>query len=108
MATPTRKSYTLEFKKQVLTTLTNLDGNVSATARNHNVGRSHVQLWRSQKERILAASPMAPRAGGQKRGRRDKSDEDSEQENQTPTVPEISARKRRRLRYLVFQLLFLI
>jgi transposase-like protein len=82
-----RKSYTLAFKQKVLITLEEKDGNVSQTAREHNITRTHVQRWRNDKETILkAASPF------RKRGR---ADSDSASPSLSPSV---SARKRRRIR----------
>ena len=43
-----RKSYTLDFKSRVVSSLTLNEGNVSATAKMHGIHRKLVQSWRKQ------------------------------------------------------------
>ena len=43
-----RKSYTLDFKRRVVSSLTLNEGNVSATAKMHGIHRKLVQSWRKQ------------------------------------------------------------
>ena len=65
MATP-RKSYTLQFKRDVLATLDNLNGNVSATANQHKLTRRHVQRWRDDRTNIMSCGtpPNKKQPGG--------------------------------------------
>ncbi len=53
-----RKSYTLEFKRDVLLSLSNNNGNVSRTAKaysQYGVTRQHVMRWRDQQQDIFLA-----------------------------------------------------
>ena len=48
-----RKSYTLDFRRNVLLTLDELKGNISQTATTHHIDRRCVQRWNSQREDIF-------------------------------------------------------
>ena len=89
----TRKSYTIEFKKQVLATLSENEGNVSKTAQTHKISRMCVIRWRQQKDEILyLASP--------KTAKRARSDSDSGGEGPSFRMSpgSVRSRKRRRIR----------
>lgn len=70
----------MSFKKEVLSTLEALNGNISATAKAHKLNRSHVQRWRAQAQEILEAC----------QGKRRQTDEEGQ--------GQVSCRKRRRFR----------
>ena len=51
-----RKSYSLEFRRQLLDSLKENDENVSKTAKQYGIQRKIVQRWRQQKRRLDKAS----------------------------------------------------
>ena len=92
-----RKSYTLLFKKEVLTTLENLNGNVSATARKYpQITRQHIIRWREQKDDILQLTRTCSSSSFTPSKRKSQSD-GSDDEGPLIISP-CPARKRRRIR----------
>ena len=50
-----RKSYSLKFKFDALKRLDESDGNISAVAREFNVGRQQIRYWNKQRATIINA-----------------------------------------------------
>ena len=53
--TSERKSYSLKFKFDALKRLDECDGNISAVAREFNVGRQKIRYWNTQRATIINA-----------------------------------------------------
>ena len=83
-----RKSYTLAYKQFFLISLDDNDGNITKTAKQHQLTRTHIQRWKKDKDLInQACSPKRKREGSPEF---------------VSSSPMTSARKRRRIRYDLF------
>ncbi len=51
-----RRSFTIDFKRKVLASLATNSGNISATARQYNLDRSHIQRCNKQSDDLLGIS----------------------------------------------------
>ena len=88
-----RKSFTLAFKRSCLLRFDACE-NVSKVARDMGISRQHVNRWRKQRADIMAVTgPVSQQKRKRKR---------SGGATAYPYSPEGAARKRRRIRYIIF------